>query len=157
MRYAKALGFVKAEYRKNVDTAGNGLIEELTGVSDILEEMGYSMEYRLTAILRNLLRDTQAKPDEILTYSSMDVLEAVQLLTKAVNCDMVKYVDNIKSNILALPVKLAEHLYHLRNVAGKSIQEIDALVKESRKYYTKCAKGTKFYDPILQALMKLKH
>jgi len=157
MRYSKALEFVKAEYRKNVDTVSDGFIKELTGVADILEEMGYSMEYRLTAILRNILRDTGAKPDEILGYSSMDVLEAVQLLNRSMDCDLYKYISDIKNNMLAMPVKLAEHLYNLRCAIGKSKQEIDALIEESQKYYTKCAKETKFYEPILKARMKLKH
>ena len=157
MRYSKALDFVKAEYRKNVDTVGAGLVDELTGVADILEEMGYSTEYRLTAILRNLLRDTAARPDEILGYSNMDILEAVQLLNKDMDCNMYKYISDIRNNMLALPVKLAEHLYNLRCALGKSKQKIDAVIEDSQKYYAKCAKNTKFYEPILKARMKLKH
>lgn len=157
MRYTKALDFVKVEYSKNIDTIHSSFIDELTGVADILEEMGYSVEYRLTAILRNLFRDTAVRPDEILNYSSMDVLEAVQLLNRKMDCDMYKYIDEVKGNMLALPVKLAEHLYFLRKAEGKPKKEIDNLIRESQKFYTKCAKDTKFYEPILKALMQLKH
>jgi (p)ppGpp synthase/HD superfamily hydrolase len=156
MRYSRVVEFVKTEYRKNVDIIGDSFIDELTGVADILDEFGYSCEYRITALLRNVFRDTAVRPDEILNFGSMEVLEAIQLLDKKLDCDMYVYLDKIKRNMLALPVKLAEHLYNLRKAVGKSNGEIERLVKESQKFYTKCAKGTKFYEPMLKALMKLK-
>ena len=156
MRYSGVVDFVKTEYKKNVDIIGDSFIDELTGVAKILDEFGYSCEYRITALLRNVFRDTAVRPDEILDFGSMEVLEAIQLLDKKLDCDMYVYLDKIKRNMLALPVKLAEHLYYLREAVGKTNGEIERLVEESQKYYTKCAKGTKFYEPILKALMNLK-
>lgn len=156
MRFSRALEFVKTEYRKKIDIIGDSYLDELTGVADILEEMGYGIEYRLTAVMRNLLRDTDARPDEILDYGSMDILEAIQLLNRDLKCDMYKYISDVKRSMLAQPVKMAEHLYFLRKAEGRPLKEISNLLEQSQKYYTKCAKDTKFYEPILMALMKLK-
>lgn len=156
MKYEKALAFVKNEYRKKVDITNDSCINELTGTADILREMGFGLEYLLTAIFRNIFRDTETTPEEVLDYSNMDVLEAVRLINRPLDCNMIKHMQQVKSNMLALPVKLAEHLYELRSAVGKTPDSIKELLEKSDKYYMKCAQETIFNEPIFKARMILK-
>ena len=156
MKYDDAVEFVNVKYSNIEKIKGDKFINELTGVADILNKKGYGLEYRIAALFRNLLRDTEVRHDEVMDNSSMEVLEAVQLLNRSLECDMYKYIDGVSSNILAHPVHLAEHLYDLKNAGVKSSDEIKKLIKKSEKYYVSCAQGTQFYESIMKELGKLK-
>lgn len=156
MKYDEAIEFIYVKYRDSEKIKGEDFFDELSGVANILNEKGYGLEYRVTALFRHLLRDTGARHDEIMDYSSMEVLEAVQLLNRSLECDMYKYINGLSSNVLAHPVHLAEHLYNLLNANSKLPDDIKKLIDSSEKYYISCAQGTNFYEPILKELDKLK-
>lgn len=139
-----------------MDYHGDDYMEKIEGVAHLLSELGYGLEYRITAIFRYMMSDTDATNTDILKYSSMEILEALKLLQEPRNCEKIKYLYGIKGNMLAFPVKMAEHLYDLRNRKKKKKREIAALIHESEDYYLKCAHDTIFYEPIFMELIKCK-
>ena len=156
MKYDKAIEFMIYEYNKTMDYHCDEYMDRIRGVARVLDELGYGLEHRITALFRFMMNDTDATSADLLKYSSMDVLEALKLLQEPRNCEKIKYLYNIKGNMLAFPVKMAEHLYDLRNRKKKKKKEIEALIHESEDYYLKCAHDTIFYEPMFMELVKCK-
>ncbi|MFO7612260.1 MAG: hypothetical protein R6W99_07240 [Clostridia bacterium] len=156
MRYEKTIEFVRSEYGKGMEYADEKALAPLIGAAEILEDFGYGLEFRVAAILMNVLMDTEAKPDDVISLSSMEVLEAVQIMSNHNGCSPEASMDAIKNNLLAHPVKLAEHLYSIRNSRNLTSVEKKKLLHVSEDFYLRCAQGTLFYEPIFKELLNMK-
>ena len=73
------------------------------------------MEYQITALFHDLLEDTDATEQEILSLGGERVLCAVKLLTKQKGYVMAEYVAAIKNDPIAFVVKGADRLHNLRS------------------------------------------
>lgn len=151
-----AISFIKHKYENGMEFFSGEKIEKAEGISEILKQMGYGMDVQVTAILMDIQSDVEATDAEIMEQGSMEVLQAVKLIAMENGCKKEEYMQLVRKSILAHPVKLAEHLYRLRNADELSITELDKLILETEDYYLKCAKDTEFYEAIFEELVKVK-
>lgn len=71
-------------------------------------------DYQIAGLFHDLLEDTDATAEEILTLGGEQVLEAVKRLTKQKGYVMADYVAGIRENPMAMAVKGADRLHNLR-------------------------------------------
>ena len=113
-RIRLALEFATKKHAGQKRVGGKDYITHPVAVCEMIKEQGYGEDYQLAAIFHDLLEDTDATEEEILSLSSETVLTAVKLLTKEKGYDMQSYVGAIKNNPIAFVVKGADRLHNLR-------------------------------------------
>ena len=113
-RIRLALEFATKKHEGQKRVGGKDYITHPVAVCELVKEQGYGEDYQLAAIFHDLLEDTDATEEEILSLSGETVLTAVKLLTKEKGYDMARYVGAIKNNPIAFVVKGADRLHNLR-------------------------------------------
>ncbi len=113
-RYQQALAFAAEKHRGQTRIGGLAYITHPVAVAEIIQQQGYGIDYRITALFHDLLEDTDATRTEIEQIGGAQVLRAVVLLTKTENYVMSEYVAGIRSNPIAFAVKAADRLHNLR-------------------------------------------
>ena len=103
-RIRLALEFATKKHEGQKRVGGKDYITHPVAVCELVKEQGYGEDYQLAAIFHDLLEDTDATEEEILSLSSETVLTAVKLLTKEKGYDMARYVGAIKNNPIAFVV-----------------------------------------------------
>ena len=83
-------------------------------VAEIVREKGFGTDTQIAALFHDLLEDTDATEEDILSYGNEDILFAVKLLTKQKGYVMADYVAAIRKNAMAFAVKGADRLHNLR-------------------------------------------
>lgn len=112
-RYGQALEYAKKKHKGQFRVGGAEYITHPVAVAEIVRRKGFGIDYRIAALFHDLLEDTDASEDEILTLSNSDVLNAVKLLTKQKGYVMENYVSGIRGNKIAFAVKGADRLHNL--------------------------------------------
>ncbi|MGM9552296.1 MAG: HD domain-containing protein [Clostridia bacterium] len=112
-RIDKALQFAREKHKGQFRIGGEEYITHPMAVSEIVKEQGYGIEVQITALFHDLLEDTDATEDEILSYGNEEILKAVKLLTKQKGYNMAEYVEGIRKNETAFIVKGADRLHNL--------------------------------------------
>jgi (p)ppGpp synthase/HD superfamily hydrolase len=156
MNPREAINFIKQKYQTGMDFFGDGRVKKAKGIAEILKQMGYGLDVQVTAILMDIQTDVEVTDSELMEQGSMEVLQALKLLARESGCAKEEYMQLVIKSILAHPVKLAEHLYRLRNGDELSKTELDKLIRETEDYYLKCAKDTDFYEAIFEELVRVK-
>ena len=111
----KALDFATEKHKGQKRKGGDDYITHPIAVCEMMLNQGYSEDYQITALFHDLLEDTDATEQEILSLSNQRVLTAVKLLTKQKGYEMQEYVESIKKNDIALKVKTADRLHNLQS------------------------------------------
>ncbi len=155
MNYAKALEFATRKHGGQFRKEGTEYITHPIAVSQILKDLGYGVEYQITGLFHDLLEDTDATEEEILSLSNEDVLKAVKLLTKQDGYIMKDYIADISNNKLAISVKLADRLHNLRSAGAADEKFIKKYIDETTNYYLDLAEGTEFEGDIIWNLGRL--
>ena len=109
-----ALEFAKEKHKGQKRIGGDDYITHPMAVCEIVKEQGFDESCQITALFHDLLEDTDATEEEIIKYGSCEILEAVKLLTKEKGYVMSEYIDAIKRNPIAFPVKTADRLHNLQ-------------------------------------------
>jgi (p)ppGpp synthase/HD superfamily hydrolase len=109
-----AIEFASQKHKGQKRIGGNDYITHPIAVWEMVKNQGYGEDYQLAALFHDLLEDTDATEDEILSFSNQSVLTAVKLLTKQKGYDMQNYIDGIKTNEIAFVVKSADRLHNLK-------------------------------------------
>ena len=109
-----ALEFAKAKHKGQKRIGGDDYITHPIAVCELVKSQGLEKRYQITALFHDLLEDTDATEEEILSYGSPEILEAVKLLTKIKGYDMSEYISAIKRNPIAFAVKAADRLHNLQ-------------------------------------------
>ena len=99
-----ALDFASQKHQGQKRIGGKDYITHPVAVWEMVKEQGLGEDYQLTALFHDLLEDTNATENEVLSFSNQKVLDAVKLLTKENGYDMKSYIDGIKSNDIAFAV-----------------------------------------------------
>ena len=73
-----ALEFAKAKHKGQKRIGGDDYITHPIAVCEIVKNQGFDENYQIAALFHDLLEDTDATAEEILTYGSSEVLEAVK-------------------------------------------------------------------------------
>ena len=113
--YRKALAFATEKHKGQFRVGGDAYITHPVTVAEYVRDMGYGIDYQITALFHDLLEDTDASEDEIKDLGGETVLEAVRLLTKDKGYVMAEYVEAIQKNEIAKVVKAADRLHNLRS------------------------------------------
>lgn len=148
--------YVKEKHKNQERKNGTPYYIHPFSVRDIIKQKGYNENYQLVALLHDILEDTDGTKEEILNLTNDKVLEAVILLTKEKNYNTDDYINRIKNNSLALPVKLADRLHNLVELMYTDLNFRNKYIKETEEYYISLATGTVFEHDILNALNLLK-
>ena len=109
-----ALQFAKEKHKGQKRIGGDDYITHPMAVCEIVKSEGFDENCQIAALFHDLLEDTDATEEEILKYSSPEVLEAVKLLTKEKGYDMAEYIGAIKQNPIACAVKAADRQHNLQ-------------------------------------------
>ena len=102
---------------------------------EMVKDMGLDSDYQITALFHDLLEDTNATEDEILSFGNAEILKAVKLLTKTKGYDMANYVSEIKKNDIAFRVKTADRLHNLQSAINASEEFKRKYILETIDWY----------------------
>ena len=134
-RLEAALEFAAGKHAGQKRMGGEPYISHPMAVAELLKEGGYDEEYQIVGLFHDLLEDTDATEDEIAAYGSLQILEAVKLLTKKKGYVMAEYIAGIKMNKMAFAVKGADRLHNLQSAfcAGEDFKR--KYILESLEWY----------------------
>ena len=124
-------------------------------VCNILKDRGFSIEYQIAGLFHDLLEDTDTTYDEIKEISTLEIAEAVRLVTKEQGYNMEDYINRIKNNNIARMVKLADRLHNLSETYLTSKEFQRKYIEETNKWFIKLAENTVFENEIKKELNKL--
>ena len=139
----RALEFAIQKHKGQKRIGGNDYITHPIAVWEMVKKQGYGEDYQITALFHDLLEDTDATQDEILSFSNQEVLDAVKLLTKETGYDMKHYIDGIKSNPIAFVVKSADRLHNLQCALKTSVEFKRKYILETLDWYLDFSKEIK--------------
>lgn len=114
-RYEAALAFATKKHDGQYRIGGLPYITHPVAVAKIVREKGGDTDEVITALFHDLLEDTDATEEEILSLGNERILRSVKLLTKTKGYVMKDYVDGIKKDKTAFLVKGADRLHNLRS------------------------------------------
>lgn len=134
-KYQKALEFATAKHDGQYRKGGEPYIIHPITVAQYVKDKGFGIDYQITALFHDLLEDTDATEEEILSYGNKEILEAVKLLTKQKGYDMAEYVAKIKQNDMAFQVKAADRLHNLRSAFVTSTEFKRKYILETVDWY----------------------
>ena len=139
----RAIEFATQKHQGQKRIGGNDYITHPMAVYEMVKQQGYGEEYQITALFHDLLEDTNATEEEIVSLSSQKVLTAVKLLTKEKGYDMKKYIDGIKANPIAFVVKTADRLHNLQCAMVTSTEFKRKYILETVDWYLDFSKDIK--------------
>ncbi len=113
-RLERALAFATKKHKGQLRIGGDEYITHPIAVCEIIKEKGFNIDYQIAALFHDLLEDTDATEEEILTHGNEEILKAVKLLTKKKPYSMADYMGAIKDNEMACAIKEADRLHNLR-------------------------------------------
>ena len=135
LSYDAALEFAAKKHSGQFRVGGAPYITHPMAVAKYLKQKQLPIEYQIAGLFHDLLEDTDATDEEILSLGGEDVLEAVKLLTKTPNYVMSEYIANIKENKIAREVKIADRLHNLSCAHVCSEKFKRRYILESIDYY----------------------
>ena len=138
-----AIEFATQKHKGQKRIGGNDYISHPIAVYEIVKKQGYGEDYQITALFHDLLEDTDATEEEILSYGGQNVLTAVKLLTKEKGYDMKNYIDGIKANPIAFAVKSADRLHNLRCALVTNVEFKRKYILETVDWYLDFSKEIK--------------
>lgn len=156
MNYEKCLEFIKEKHKGQYRKHGEPYYTHPLAVSEMLKEKGFPLEYQIAGLFHDLIEDTDAKYEELLEYSSPEVVEAVRLVTKEHGYDMNDYINRIKNNNIARFVKLADRVHNLSQATLVDTNFPIKYLGESTYWYSDLAKGTVFEEDFNNVIEKVK-
>ena len=152
----KIIDFATLKHKGQFRIGGEAYISHPLAVKDLLLSKGIEDDvFIATAILHDILEDTDASEDDILSLTNECVLRSVKLLTKDRDYVMESYIKQIKEDKVALLVKLADRVHNLKSAVIASKKFKTRYIKETESYYLDLAKGTIFDEDIKIALENL--
>ena len=134
-RVRKALDFATEKHKGQKRIGGDDYITHPIAVCEIVKNKGFGEDYQITALFHDLLEDTNATEEEILSYGNAEILTAVKLLTKQKGYDMQEYINAIKNNAIAFQVKAADRLHNLECALVTSIEFKRKYILETVDWY----------------------
>lgn len=112
-RFEAALAFATKKHDGQFRIGGLPYITH--PVAETVKEKGGDTDAVITALFHDLLEDTDATEEEILSLGNEKILRSVKLLTKTKGYVMEDYVKAIKKDKTAFLVKGADRLHNLRS------------------------------------------
>lgn len=85
-------------------------------MADIVKQGGYDLEHQITALLHDVLEDTEYRKEDLLQFGE-NVADAVFTLTRKKGETEPEYVDRVLKNHMAAVVKNADKINNLIDCA----------------------------------------
>ncbi len=148
--YERALEYATKKHTGQFRKGGEPYIVHPVAVSLDLKNKGLPIDYQIAGLFHDLLEDTDATEEEILSLSNEKVLKAVKLLTKKKGYVMSEYIDGIKSDDIAFKVKTADRLDNVRSLSKADGAFIKKYVLETEEWFMD------FSDEIKEEIKKAK-
>jgi (p)ppGpp synthase/HD superfamily hydrolase len=140
-----AIGIAKTAHSGQKDKAGNPYIEHPLRVMDKLE----TIEEKIVGILHDVVEDTDITLDNLIAMGfPQSIIKAIEALTKRPQEDYQSYLERIKSNSLALKVKIFDMQDNM---------DIKRIKNPTEKDYQRVAKYQQIYPELLQKFKKISH
>lgn len=111
-RLAEAIAYAARQHAGQTRNDGMPYIYHPLHVATLVRDQGYPIPYQIAAILHDVLEDTTATREDLLTFGE-DVTEAVELLSRPAGADEAAYVRRILANPMAAVVKNADKIDNL--------------------------------------------
>ena len=130
--YDIALNIATKAHKGQVDKNGVDYIEHPKFVSSLCD----NPNEKIVALLHDVIEDTDVILDELATYGfSSEILIAIDLLTKKEDVPNDVYLSNIKKNILAKNVKIADlkHNSMISRYSNPTIKDINKCIEYLNK------------------------
>lgn len=124
MNYELALKIAYEAHKGQVDKGGLEYINHPLTVASLVK----TNEEKIVAILHDIIEDTKTTIEELKLYNfSDDIINAIDCLTKKQNQSYEEYKEKIKTNKLAIKVKIADLIHNmdmsrLNNVTKEDIE-----------------------------------
>lgn len=134
-RVKRALDFATEKHKGQKRIGGDDYITHPIAVYEIVKSQGFKEDYQITALFHDLLEDTNATEEEILSFGNNEILTAVKLLTKQKGYDMQEYIRKIKNNKIAFVVKGADRLHNLECALITSVEFKRKYILETVDWY----------------------
>lgn len=134
-RYDAALAFAVKKHGGQFRIGGEPYVIHPIAAAEIVRRWGHGMDVQIAALFHDLLEDTDAAEEEILSLGGEAVLTAVKLLTKRDGYVMAEYIDGIRRNEIAFAVKAADRLHNLQSAVCTSESFRRQYIAESRAWY----------------------
>jgi len=123
-------------------------------VAKLISDLGYSSDYQITAILHDIMEDTNVERKALEPFGE-EVIRAVELLTRSEDQDEADYVEGIMKNRLAAVVKNADKICNLHDavaLSGKGMRRTAAQKDFLKRYYEEAKEY--YYGKFSEALDK---
>ena len=115
-RLTKAIIFAATKHANQKRKDGTPYIYHPLAVAELLKKYGYDIDYQITAVLHDVLEDTDATEDEVKEFG-IPVYEAVKLVTRPDGMNETEYVRKILENPMAAAVKNADKIHNLYEIS----------------------------------------
>ena len=135
-RYENALAFASRKHEGQKRLEGTPYITHPIAVAEMLSGWGYDEDTCIAGLFHDLLEDTDATEEEILTLGGEKVLRAVKCVTKHRGYLMDAYVSGIFLCPMARAVKAADRLHNLKSALICPDAFKARYVRESAAYFT---------------------
>lgn len=154
-KYQAALRFATEKHKGQKRIGGADYITHPIAVAEKLKGKFYPVEYQITGLFHDLLEDTDATYDELVSLGGKEAADAVVLLTKQHGYQMDDYIAKIKANPIALAVKVCDRIHNLEcaTVADEKFKR--KYILESTQYYIGLDENTKYAGEIKNAVIQL--
>lgn len=134
-RLTKAIIFAATKHANQKRKDGTPYIYHPLAVAELLKKYGYDIDYQITAVLHDVLEDTDATEDEVKEFG-IPVYEAVKLVTRPDGMNETEYVRKILENPMAAAVKNADKIHNLYEIAfSDNKREIARYTRKAEIYY----------------------
>lgn len=123
-------------------------------VYEMLKERGFGVDFWKVGLFHDLIEDTDVTYEDIKKISSVEIADAVRLLSKEEGYDIGEYFQRISENYLAKMVKLADRVHNLSKMHLASIEFQKKYINETNKWFSDLARDTVFEKDIQYFLDK---
>jgi GTP pyrophosphokinase len=134
---------------------GEDYITHPVSVVALLMNKGYYGDYVSVGYLHDVMEDSNTTWEEIKEATNAEVADAVYVLTKPKDYDMMAYLNRICYMPLAYPVKLADRIHNLCTSLEMDKKFRIKYRNETEEYYLPLAKDSVFYRDMLEAFNAL--
>ena len=153
--YLKALTFASEKHKMQERRDGSPYIYHPMKVAELVKEAGYGLKYQITALLHDVLEDTDATEDEVREFGE-SVLEAVKLLTRPEKTEEIDYVEGILENKIATVVKNSDKMHNLwDSMFSDDKRWSRKYLKKAQKYYK--GKFSEALDNIIKTVEEMEN